>query len=67
MAYKTSAIDLNVPAKVIPVNASNLSNNAFWPHQNVNGSEAQWLQNEFFGLPVRPFLSLPFPDRIHIA
>ena len=39
MAYKTSAIDLNVPAKVIPVDASNLSNNAFWDHQNGTGDK----------------------------
>ena len=39
MAYKTSAIDLNVPAKVIPVNASNLSNNAFWDYQNGAGDK----------------------------
>ena len=39
MAYKTSSIDLNIPAKVIPVNASNLSNNAFWDYQNGTGDK----------------------------
>ena len=40
MAYKTSSIDLNVPAKVIPVNCSGLSENARWPHQNT--SDDKW-------------------------
>lgn len=37
--YKTSAIDLNVPAKVIPCSVTGLTNIASWPHDDGKGDK----------------------------
>ena len=56
MAYKTSSIDLNVPAKVIPVDCSNLSSAANWEYQN--GTDDRWWSGGSNPKPYRWNLTL---------
>lgn len=50
MAFKTSSIDLNVPAKVLPVTVTNMTMKAYWDYDDGKGDK--WWSG---GLTPKPY------------
>lgn len=63
MAFKTSSIDLNVPAKVLPVTVTNMTMKAYWNYDDGEGDK--WWSGGANPKPYRWELSLTIDPVTH--
>lgn len=63
MAFKTSSIDLNVPAKVLPVTVTNMTMKAYWDYDDGEGDK--WWSGGSTPKPYRWELTLSVDPASH--